>query len=112
MLLVLRPTTGWCAEDFEIVWEHDLSPEDYHFVYYRNEIQGNKIYALSSDADNFFIYQDYYNSFKVFDLTSGIFIKRIIVDTNLSKFNPKINQFPSDSITYMQLIENKTKLAV
>jgi hypothetical protein len=111
-LLILRPTQGWAVDDFEVVWEHDLSQDDFMFLYQYNVWSHTKIYALSSDVDNFLVYQDFYNSFKVLDLTTGNFIRRIVVDTNLSKFDPQINQYPPDSIGYMQLIENKTKLAV
>jgi hypothetical protein len=104
MLIVLRPTPGWAVEDFEVVWEHDLSPEDYHFFYALNSFYGNKIYALSSDVDNFLVYQDDFFSFKVLELSTGNFVKKIVLD---SSFWPE-----QDGISNMQLIENKTKLAV
>jgi hypothetical protein len=112
MLIISRPTPGWAVEDFEVVWEHDLSIADFNFFYENNYYTHSYIYALSSNVDNFLIYQDYYNSFKVLDLTNGNFIRRIVVDTNLSKFDPYIQQYPPDWIGYMQFIENKTKLAV
>lgn len=109
MILLLGGwSPGWAEDGYEVVWEHQLPYNDFRYLCILNPYNNytnTRTFAVSSPANNFVVYPDSYLSFKVIDLSTGEFIRKIVVDS--LQVNPDIH-----GIFNMQLFENDMKLAV
>lgn len=109
MILLLGGwSPGWAEDGYEVVWEHQLPYNDFRYLCILNPYNNytnTRTFAVSSPTNNFVVYPDSYLSFKVIDLSTGEFIRKIVVDS--LQVNPDIH-----GIFNMQLFEDDMKLAV
>jgi len=108
VLLLSGWSPSWADDGYEVIWEHQLPYDDFRYLCRlnpNNSYTRTRTFAVSSPANNFVVYPDSYLSFKVIDLATGEFIRKIVVDS--LQVNPDIH-----GLFNMQLFEDDMKLAV